>query len=66
LDNAGPMPAELLRDPFAVEIVPLTQPPPLPPEKKKLLTQERLLWITAVAVSWGVTAVAVLRALRII
>jgi len=64
LDNAGPMPAELLRDPFAVEVVPITRPSP-PPETKSF-TQERLVWITAVAVSWSVTVVAILRALRII
>ena len=68
LAHAGPMPAELLRDPYAVEIVPLTTvaPVPSPPAKTKLLTQERMVWISAVAVSWAVTAIAVLRILRII
>ena len=67
LAHTGPMPAELLKDPFAVEIVPLTTVPiPPAPPKPKLLTQERMVWISAVGVSWAVTTVAVLRALRII
>ena len=68
LKNAGPIPAELLKDPYPVEIVPLvSEPVPAPVvQPTKFLTQERLIWISAVAVSWAVTAFAVLRALRII
>jgi hypothetical protein len=67
LKNAGPIPAELLKDPYAVEIVPLVaEPAPVVVQPAKFLTQERLIWISAVAVSWAVTAFAVLRALGII
>jgi hypothetical protein len=66
LDNTGPIPAELLNDPYAVEIVPLTTPTTIIPVNSGLLTQERLIWISAVTVSWVVTVVAVLRALRVI
>ena len=66
LDNTGPIPAELLNDPYAVEIVPLTTPTTIIPVEHGFLNQERLIWISAIAVSWVVTSVAVLRALKVI
>jgi hypothetical protein len=66
LDNTGPIPAEFLNDPYAVEIVPLTTPATVIQVEQRFLTQERLIWISAIVVSWAVTAVAVLRALRIL
>jgi hypothetical protein len=66
LDNTGPIPAELLNDPYAVEIVPLTTPTTVIPIEQAILTQERLIWISAIVVSWVVTAVAVLRAMKVI
>ena len=66
LDNTGPIPAEFLNDPYPVEIVPLTTPTTIIPVEQGFLNQERLIWISAIAVSWVVTSVAVLRALKVI
>jgi hypothetical protein len=69
LANAGPMPAELLKDPYSVELSPLTAAAVVAAPvvtSKKFMNQERMIWISAVLVSWMVTIVAVLRALKII
>jgi hypothetical protein len=63
LDKTGPMPAELLKDPFAVEAVPWGMQNPAVSQD---LTRQRIVWITALAVSWSVTAISFLRAFRIV
>ena len=62
MDHTGPIPAELLRDPSVVYAAPWGFQAG---ETKRVQIRERLVWITAVAVSWGVTAIAVLRILNV-
>ena len=64
LDHTGPMPTEYQKDPFEMEALPLM--PEARDSRPKLSIQERTIWLAAAAVSWSVTAIAVLRALRII
>lgn len=66
LDKTGPMPPELLKDPYSVELFPVSAVAAPVTTSKKFLNQERLIWLSAVGVSWAVTIVALLRAMRII
>jgi len=63
LDNAGPIPVELRVDPFPGESIPWGMQMA---EIDRDRTRERLVWASAVLVSWLVTGVLILRALNIL
>jgi hypothetical protein len=63
LDNTGPIPAELLKDPSAVDVVPWGF---RAAEIERNRTRERFVWMTALVVSWLVTAVTILRLLNVV
>jgi len=58
LDNVGPVPEELLRDPFTGDSVPWSIQEA---EKEEGRARELMIWKVAIAVSWAVTAVALLK-----
>jgi len=58
LDNVGPVPEELRRDPFPGGSVPWSI---LEAEKEQSRSRELMIWKAAIAVSWIVTVVAVIR-----
>ena len=60
LDNVGPVPDELRRDPFPGGSIPWSIQEA---EKEQGRLRELMIWKVAIAVSWLVTAVAVLRSL---
>ena len=60
LDNVGPVPEELRRDPFPGGSVPWSIQEA---EKEKNQARKTMIWKIAVAVSWSVTVIAALRAL---
>jgi len=63
LDNVGPVPDELRKDPFPGGTVPWCIQEA---EREKSLARKSTIWKIAVAVSWSVTVVASLRALGIL
>jgi len=63
LDNVGPVPDELRRDPFPGGSVPWSIQEA---EKEKDQARKILIWKVALAVSWVTTAVTVLRSLGIL
>ena len=62
LDYTGPVPPELMTDPFAYDPVPWSI------RQAELESHKRmnLIWVASLAVSWAITAVAVLRVLGIL
>ena len=60
LDNVGPVPEELRRDPFPGGSVPWSIQEA---EKEKNQARKTMIWEIAVVVSWSVTVIAALRAL---
>ena len=60
LDNVGPVPEELRRDPFPGGSVPWSI---VEAEKEQSRNRELMIWKAAIAVSWTVSAVAVIRSL---
>jgi len=60
LDNVGPVPDELRKDPFPGGSVPWSIQEA---EKERDLVRKTTIWKVAVAVSWSVTVIAALRAL---
>ena len=60
LENIGPIPAEMLKDPNAVESIPWSIR-----SAERSLKRERLIWMSALIVSWLVSTVAVLRHLSL-
>ena len=63
LDNAGPIPVELRGNPFPGESIPWGMQMA---EIERDRTRERLVWVTAVLVSWLVAGAMILRALSVI
>jgi len=63
LDNVGPVPDELRKDPFPGGSVPWSI---LEAEKERNRTRKIVLWTAVVAVSWAVTAIALLRSFGLI
>jgi len=63
LDNVGPVPDELRKDPFPGGTVPWCIQEA---ERERGLARKSTIWKFAVAVSWSVTVVAALRALGIL
>ncbi len=63
MGKTGPVPVELLNDSFEAVIVPWSIQIA---EIKENIVRERLVLVTALLVSWTVTATAFLRLLRII
>ena len=61
LENTGPIPAELLKDPFPVVTVPWSMR-----KASENKQRERLILASAIIVSWAVTAIALLRALNVL
>ena len=67
LDHTGPIPPEYQRDPYAVEVFPLpTEDAPDASSKPRLQIQERLIWASAIVVSWSITVVAILKVLGVL
>jgi len=58
LDNVGPIPDELRKDPFPGGSIPWSIQEA---EKERSLSRKILIWKVAVSVSWVITVVAVLR-----
>lgn len=63
LDNIGPVPEELRRDPFPGGSVPWCIQEA---EKEHNRARKILMWKIAVAISWSVTTIAVLRSIGIL
>jgi len=63
LDNAGPIPVELQRNPFPGDSTPWGLQMAVIDRDR---TKERLVWASAVLVSWLVTGFILLRALNIL
>jgi hypothetical protein len=59
LENTGPFPAELLKDPDSIQSVPWSI-------RRAEARRERLVWMTVLIVSWLVSAVALLRWMSIL
>jgi hypothetical protein len=64
LDKTGPIPAEFLRDPLLAEVPPLEVPSLATTQQDQM--REKMMWGVALLISWSVTAVAILRAFRIV
>jgi len=63
LDRTGPIPAELLKDPSTVDVLPWGFQEI---ELRRDLRRERLIWTSALAVSWAVTVVTILRLMNVV
>jgi len=63
LDNVGPIPDELRKDPFPGGSVPWSIQEA---EKEEKLARRILIWKVAISVSWVTTVVAVLRSVGIL
>jgi len=63
LDNVGPIPEELRKDPFPGGSVPWSIQEA---EKEENVARKIMIWKVALAVSWVTTAVAVLRSFGIL
>jgi hypothetical protein len=64
LENTGPVPAGYFKGLFETESPPVidSEPPPYEvPSPGSTLSRERLVWVSALVVSWAITTVAVLR-----
>jgi hypothetical protein len=69
LEKTGPVPTGYLQGLFETESAPTTDSEPLPyevPSPGSTLSRERLVWVSALVVSWSITVVAVLRLMNIL